>query len=96
MEFKHVPIMLNECIEGLAVKENGIYLDGTLGGGGHSKEIVKRLVSGKLIATDLDRKSDAADRSFTQRAWDMDIFLVADAAELTKEEWKQIFLNAMA
>jgi 16S rRNA (cytosine1402-N4)-methyltransferase len=60
MEFKHVPIMLNECIEGLAVKENGIYLDGTLGGGGHSKEIVKRLVSGKLIATDLDTEAISA------------------------------------
>ena len=62
MEFKHVPIMLNECIEGLAVKENGIYLDGTLGGGGHSKEIVKRLVSGKLIATDLDTEAISAAR----------------------------------
>ncbi len=46
--------MLNECIDGLNVKENGIYFDGTLGGGGHSYEIVKRLNSGKLFATDLD------------------------------------------
>jgi len=49
-----------------------------------------------LIATDLDQKSAASNRAFIQRAWDMDIFLVTDAAELTKAEWKQIFLNAMA
>ena len=36
MEFKHVSVLLNECIEGLKIKENGIYVDGTLGGGGHS------------------------------------------------------------
>lgn len=46
--------MLNECIEGLNIKENGIYFDGTLGGGGHSSEILKRLKNGLLIATDKD------------------------------------------
>lgn len=55
MEFKHIPVMLNEAIEGLNVKENGIYFDGTLGGGGHSSEILKKSSpNGKLIATDLD------------------------------------------
>lgn len=54
-EFKHVSVMLNECIEGLNVKDNGIYFDGTLGGGGHSYEILKKSSpSGKLVATDLD------------------------------------------
>ena len=48
-----------------------------------------------LIATDLDRKSPTANRAFIQRAWDMDIFLVTDAAELSGEEWKQIFRQAM-
>ena len=43
MEFKHTPVMLNECIEGLNINPDGIYVDGTLGGAGHSKEIVKRL-----------------------------------------------------
>lgn len=48
-----------------------------------------------LIATDLDRKSPAANRAFIQRAWDMDIFLVTDAAELSREEWRQMFRKAM-
>lgn len=48
-----------------------------------------------LIATDLDRKSPVANRAFIQRAWDMDIFLVTDAAELSRDEWRQIFKKAM-
>lgn len=55
MEFKHVSIMLNECIEGLNIKPNGIYVDGTLGGAGHSSEIVKRLKDGMLIGIDQDK-----------------------------------------
>ena len=54
MEFKHKPVMLEECIEGLNIKPNGIYFDGTLGGAGHSSEILKRLTTGLLIATDKD------------------------------------------
>lgn len=55
MEFKHYSVMLNECIEGLNIKPNGIYVDGTLGGAGHSYEIAKRLTDGgKLIAIDKD------------------------------------------
>lgn len=54
MEFQHVPVLLNECIEGLKIKPDGIYVDGTLGGGGHSEEIVKRLKGGRLIAVDKD------------------------------------------
>lgn len=57
MEFKHIPIMLEEVIEGLNIKEDGIYLDGTLGGAGHSKEIVKRLDSGQLIGIDQDENA---------------------------------------
>ncbi len=54
-EFKHVPVMLEECIDGLNVKPNGVYFDGTLGGGGHSYEILKACSpNGRLIATDLD------------------------------------------
>jgi 16S rRNA (cytosine1402-N4)-methyltransferase len=40
-EFKHVSVMLNECIDALKVKDGGTYFDGTLGGGGHSYEILK-------------------------------------------------------
>ncbi len=54
-EFSHLPVMLNECIEGLKVKDGGIYYDGTVGGGGHSYEILKQSApDGRLIATDLD------------------------------------------
>lgn len=54
MEFEHISVLLNEAVEGLNIKENGIYVDGTLGGAGHSKEIVKRLDTGKLIGIDQD------------------------------------------
>lgn len=57
MEFKHIPIMLDEVIDGLNIKENGIYLDGTLGGAGHSTEIVKRLGNGQLIGIDQDENA---------------------------------------
>jgi len=50
----HKPVLLKECIEGLNIKQDGIYLDGTLGRAGHSLEIVKRLNSGRLIAIDRD------------------------------------------
>ena len=52
--FEHTPVMLNECLDGLNIKPDGIYVDGTLGGGGHSGEILKRLTTGKLIAFDKD------------------------------------------
>ena len=58
MEFKHKPVMLEECIQGLNIKENGIYIDGTLGGAGHSKEIAKRLSKeGLLIGIDRDEEA---------------------------------------
>ena len=58
MEFKHKPVMLEECIKGLNIKPDGIYVDGTLGGAGHSKEIVKKLsAEGKLIGIDRDEEA---------------------------------------
>ncbi|MBW9151912.1 16S rRNA (cytosine(1402)-N(4))-methyltransferase RsmH [Clostridium estertheticum] len=55
MEFKHISVLLNECIEALDIKEDGIYVDCTLGGAGHSLEILKRLSSkGRLIGIDQD------------------------------------------
>ncbi len=54
-ELKHVSVMLDECIDGLKIKNGGTYFDGTLGGGGHSYRILKNSApNGKLIATDLD------------------------------------------
>ena len=56
MEFNHVSVLLNECLEALNIKENGIYVDGTLGGAGHSSEILKRLSNeGRLIGIDQDK-----------------------------------------
>lgn len=58
MDFVHKSVLLYECIEGLNIKENGIYVDGTLGGAGHSSEIIKRLSkTGRLIG--IDRDTDA-------------------------------------
>ena len=58
LEFKHKPVMLKECIDGLNIKASGIYVDGTLGGAGHSKEIVKKLSNeGLLIGIDRDEEA---------------------------------------
>lgn len=55
VEFKHIPVMLEECMQGLNLRNGGIYYDATIGGAGHSYEILKRTSpNGKLIATDLD------------------------------------------
>ncbi|MDK2805122.1 MAG: rRNA (cytosine1402-N4)-methyltransferase [Thermoanaerobacterium sp.] len=54
MEFRHESVLLNETIEYLKVKPDGVYVDGTLGGGGHSYEILRRLSTGRLIAIDRD------------------------------------------
>ncbi len=53
-EFHHVSVLLEECLEGLAIKPDGIYVDGTLGGAGHSSQIAKRLTTGRLIGIDRD------------------------------------------
>jgi len=64
LEFKHIPVMLTECINGLSIKPNGIYVDGTIGGAGHSKEIIKRLSpEGLLIGIDRDEDALAAVRN---------------------------------
>ncbi|MBR3162653.1 MAG: 16S rRNA (cytosine(1402)-N(4))-methyltransferase RsmH [Clostridia bacterium] len=58
MEFKHKPVLLKECIEGLNIKKDGIYVDGTLGGAGHSKIILEELKgTGKLIGIDRDEEA---------------------------------------
>lgn len=56
--FNHVPVLLNECLEGLNIKPNGIYVDGTLGGAGHSREIAKRISNeGLLLGIDRDQEA---------------------------------------
>ena len=54
MEFTHIPVLLNETIESLNINPNGIYVDGTAGGAGHSTEIAKKLKNGRLISIDRD------------------------------------------
>ncbi|HWP51679.1 MAG TPA: 16S rRNA (cytosine(1402)-N(4))-methyltransferase RsmH [Clostridia bacterium] len=54
MAFSHKPVLLNETIDSLGIKPEGIYIDGTAGGAGHSSEIAKRLTTGRLIAMDKD------------------------------------------
>ena len=60
--FSHVSVLLYECMEGLDIKPDGIYVDGTAGGGGHSYEIASRLTTGRLIAIDRDDEAIAAAR----------------------------------
>ena len=68
MEFKHISVLLNEVLENLNINPNGIYVDGTAGGAGHSKEIAKRLIKGHLYA--LDRDPDAV-KTATERLSDL-------------------------
>ncbi len=61
LDFSHKPVMLEECMNSLNLKDGGVWFDGTVGGGGHSYEILKRTSpSGRLIATDLDDEAIAA------------------------------------
>ena len=59
-EFHHISVLLNECLDGLNIKPDGIYVDGTLGGAGHSSQIAKRLTTGRLIGIDRDQVALAA------------------------------------
>ncbi len=60
MEFSHTPVLLDACLQGLAIRPGGTYLDGTAGGAGHSKPIATRLTTGRLIALDQDPDAVAA------------------------------------
>ena len=65
MEFNHVSVLLRETVDGLNIRPDGIYVDGTLGGGGHSLEIAKRLTAGGHlygIDRDMDAIEAASDR----------------------------------
>ena len=77
-EFRHIPVMLDEVIEGLRIQEDGSYLDCTLGGGGHSSEILKRLKSGRLYGVDKDSEA----LSFAKkRLGDKPIYIHSDFKE---------------
>ena len=68
MEFKHIPVLLNECIKGLNIKKDGIYVDGTLGGAGHTSKILELLSQeGLLIGIDRDEEAlNAAQKRLSQ------------------------------
>ena len=87
-DFGHISVLLNECIEGLNIRPDGVYVDGTLGMGGHSYEIAKRLTTGKLYCIDRDMyaigRAGERLRDFSDRTE----FIhgnFADAAALLKE-----------
>ncbi len=78
MEFKHVPIMLQECIDGLNINPDGIYVDATLGGAGHSSEIARRLSKkGTLIGIDKDATAIEVSRERLKQ-FDCNVILVND------------------
>ncbi len=67
MEFQHKSVLRDECIENLNIRPDGIYLDGTLGGAGHSYEIARRLTTGRLIGVDRDTVAlDAAEKRLAE------------------------------
>ena len=68
MEFHHLSVLLEECIENLNIKPNGIYIDGTMGGGGHSLAICQKLTTGRLIAIDQDLYAHEAAKKKIGRA----------------------------
>ena len=69
MEFIHEPVLLQEVLEWMDVKPDGVYCDGTLGGGGHSLEICRRLTNGRLIGVDRDEVAlEAAKKRLSRHA----------------------------
>ena len=90
LEFSHKPVMLEECMEGLALKDGGVWFDGTVGGGGHSYEILKRTAeTGRLIATDLDDEAiEAASKRLGEFEGRFQIF------KSNYKDFEQVFAEA--
>ena len=92
MKFEHKPVMLQECIEGLQIKPNGIYVDGTMGGAGHSIEIVKRLSKdGRLIG--IDRDEEALKASQERLAEYKNVTYIHDNHDNIKEILQKLGIN---
>ena len=82
MEFAHEPIMFQEVLDSLRIRPDGIYVDGTLGGGGHSFKIIQKLKNGRLIGIDQDQ--DALDASYKRLA------IFKDKVTLVKDNYANI------
>ncbi|MEQ8808656.1 MAG: 16S rRNA (cytosine(1402)-N(4))-methyltransferase RsmH, partial [Imperialibacter sp.] len=65
----HIPVMLKECLEGLAIQPDGIYVDVTFGGGGHSRAIVEKLTTGHLYGFDQDADAKVNAEGFDKRSF---------------------------
>ena len=87
MEFNHYSVLLNETIDSLDIKPDGIYIDGTAGGAGHSSEIAKRLTTGRLIAIDKDPDAIAV---ATER---LSVYPQAKVVRADFREMKSVWLN---
>lgn len=85
MEFKHVTVLLNEAVDILDIKPEGIYVDGTLGGASHSLEIVKKLTSGKLICFDQDINAISAAKEKLKDFMDKTILVHSNFENLREE-----------
>lgn len=91
-EFKHIPVLLNECIEGLNIKKDGIYVDGTLGGAGHSYEIATKLSNtGKLIG--IDRDCEAIKEAQNKLKQFNNVIFIQDNHDNIKEILKQLNID---
>ena len=84
MDFSHYPVMFFECIEGLDIKPNGIYVDCTAGGGGHSEGILKKLDGGKLISIDQDDNALLACKNRFEKYGDKSILVKSNFSELER------------
>ena len=84
MDFSHYPVMFSECIEGLNIKPNGIYVDCTAGGGGHSEGILKSLENGKLISIDQDDNALLACKNRFLKYGDKSILVKSNFSELER------------
>ena len=83
-EFHHVSVLLDECLEGLAIRPDGVYVDGTLGGAGHSLQIARRLTTGRLIGIDRDTVALAAAKTRLEEVWDRVTLVHANFREMDR------------
>ena len=83
-EFHHVSVLLDECLEGLAIRPDGVYVDGTLGGAGHSLQIARRLTTGRLIGIDRDTVALAAAKTRLEEVRDRVTLVHANFREMDR------------